>query len=91
MTGEIIKAIGKFVLAGGGGAAIAWLMFSRLSDRWLDQRFARRLEEFNHEKTQEIERLRHHIASLFSRISKIHEKEFDVLPTAFLKLGIPAL
>ncbi len=83
---EIIPALAKFIAAGGGGAAISWLIFSKFGDRWLEQRFATRLEQFKHDKSQEIEQLRHQIASLFSRISKIHEKEFDILPTAFLKL-----
>jgi hypothetical protein len=82
---EILKVIGKFTAAGGGGAAIAWLIFSKFGDRWLEQRFATRLEQFKHEKAQEIERLRHQITSVFSRISKIHDKEFEVLPAAFLK------
>lgn len=48
--------------------------------------FATRLEQFRHEKSQELEQLRHQINSTFSRVSKIHEREFDVLPAAFLKL-----
>jgi hypothetical protein len=86
LTSEITKAVAKFVAAGGGGAAIAWLIFSRLGNRWLEQRFATRLEQFKHEKAQEIERLRQQITSTFSRISKIHEREFEILPVAFLKL-----
>lgn len=85
---EIIKVIAKFTAAGGGGAVIAWLIFSKLGDRWLEQRFATRLEQFKHEKAQEIERVRHQISSVFSRISKIHEKEFEILPAAFLKLHL---
>ena len=45
---EVIKVAAKFVAAAGGGAAIAWLIFSKFGDRWLEQRFAKRLEEFKH-------------------------------------------
>lgn len=72
--------------AGGGGAVIAWAIFAKFGDRWLEHRFAKRLEAFKHEEAKELEHLRHQITSLFSRISKIHEKEFEVLPTAFLYL-----
>ena len=86
MLSKVAETIGALLVAGGGGAAIAWGIFSKFGDRWLEQRFATRLEQFRHEKAQEIERLRHQIAAAFSRISKIHDKEFEVLPAAFLKL-----
>src|SRR5207253_1510705 len=44
------------------------------------------LERFRHEQAKEIEHLRHEINSLFSRVSKIHEREFEVLPAAWQKL-----
>jgi hypothetical protein len=39
-----------------------------------------------HIQQKEIEGLRHTIQSMFSRISKIHEKEFEVLPKAWFML-----
>jgi hypothetical protein len=83
---SVAQLVGAFLAAGGGGAVIAWAIFAKLGDRWFENRFAQRLETFKHEQTKEIEQLRHRIAALFSRISKIHEKEFKILPTAWLKL-----
>jgi len=86
MIGELLKNLGSFIAAGGGGAAIAWVIFKKLGDGWLADRFAKRLETFKYEQVKDLEQLRHKITSLFSRISKIHEKEFEVLPMAWLKL-----
>ena len=83
---DLLKTLGALAAASGCGAGIAWAIFTKLGDRWLEERFAKRLETFKHEQTKEIEQLRHRITSLFSRISKIHEKEFEVLPEAWLKL-----
>jgi hypothetical protein len=83
---SVLRVAAELLAAGGGGAAVAWAIFAKFGDRWLEQRFAVRMEEFKHAKTTEIENLRHSIASLFSRISKVHEKEFEVLPTAWFKL-----
>src|SRR6266849_6971153 len=86
MTGEVLKTLGSILAAGGGGAVVAWGIFAKFSDGWLAEKFAKRLETFKHEQAKELEHLRHTITSLFSRISKIHEKEFEVLPTAWHKL-----
>jgi|HubBroStandDraft_6_1064221.scaffolds.fasta_scaffold01006_2 hypothetical protein len=86
MTDEVLKTLLAILAAGGGGAAIAWAIFAKFGDRWLKHRFEKRLEMFKHEEAKELEHLRHQITSLFSRISKIHEKEFEILPIAFLNL-----
>ena len=63
--------------------------------KWIDHRFGVRLEafkaaqqakleEFKSDQQKELERLRHRLSS---RISKIHEKEFEVLPRAWFMLN----
>src|SRR5215475_3939470 len=73
----------KIIAAGGGGAAVAFGIFAALGKRWLEHVFAQKLERFRHEQAKEIEHVRYEINSLFSRVSKIHEREFEVLPTAW--------
>lgn len=84
-------SIGRLLVVGGGGAVIAFGLFRWLGKRWLkgwiDQYFQKQLEEFKHEKNKELEQLRHDINTLFSRISKVHEKEFEVLPNAWKLLN----
>jgi hypothetical protein len=66
-----------------------------LGKKWVEQHLGERLEKFKTDRQKELEglkseqqkdleRLRH---LLSSRISKIHEKEFEVLPKAWLALN----
>jgi len=77
---------GAIVALGGGSAAIAYGLFRWLGKSWLDQHFKKQLERLKHDQQKEIEQFRHQINSLFSRVSKIHEKEFEVLPRAWTLL-----
>ena len=84
----VFTALGALVAAGGGGALIAWGIFRQLGGGWLDQRFKKQLETLKHEQQRELEHLRHAINSEFSRISKVHQKEFEVLPEAWRLLHV---
>ena len=83
----IAKWTAALLAAGGGGAVVAYSVFNQFGKKWLDQHFKKNLEELKHAQQQEIELLKHQINSLFSRVSKIHEKEFEVLPKAWLMLN----
>lgn len=48
--------------------------------------FAQQIEVMKHEHQKELEELRTKSQSTFSRISKVHEKEFEILPTTWFKL-----
>ena len=84
------------LLVVGGPSALAALATTAGLWKWLGQKWVERrlekfktgqqkeLEGFKSERQKELERLRH---LLSSRISKIHEKEFEVLPEAWLKLN----
>jgi len=69
-------------------AAAAYAAFQLLGKKWLDARFAERLEKFKHDQNQEIERLRFRINALMDRTSKLHQHEFEVLPKVWEKLGV---
>jgi len=88
------------VLIIGGPSVVAALvatasLWKWLGQKWVEQRLGERLEKFKTEQQKELERLKaeqqkelerlRHLLS--SRISKIHEKEFDVLPKAWLMLN----
>lgn len=83
---EIFEFIGKVFAIGGGAAAIAYWLFTYMGKKWLDGKFAERLEAFKHEQNLHMEQYRFEINSLFNRVTKIHEKEFEVLPMAWSKL-----
>jgi hypothetical protein len=86
-------ALGNLGVAIGGAVAL----FKWFGQKWLENRFAKDLEEFKsqktqaleeikHERTKEIEAIRRTVQWEYSRISKIHEKEFEVLPEAWFLL-----
>ena len=77
---EILQFIGKVVAYGGGAAAVAYGLFIFLGKRWIESIFSERLETFKHEQNKEIENVKYEINALLSRVTKIHEKEFEVLP-----------
>ncbi|MFZ0312914.1 MAG: hypothetical protein WAL85_09425, partial [Candidatus Korobacteraceae bacterium] len=79
----LFALIGKVIIAGGGGAVVAYGLFQAFGRSWINQYFNKRLELFKHDQQIELEQLRHDINSLFSRISKVHEKEFEILPKAW--------
>lgn len=82
----LLQSIGTGVaLALLGIGAFKWFG-KKWTQGWIEQRFAKQLETMKHEHQKELENVRHAIQSMFSRISKIHEKEFDVLPKAWFML-----
>ena len=72
---DLFKFIGQVVLYGGGSAAIAFLLFSLLGKNLIESWFSKNLKSYEYQ-----------INSLFNRVTKIHEKEFEVLPQAWGKL-----
>ena len=86
MENTIIIFIGKILLTGGGCAAVAYGLFRFFGEKWIESKFAKSLESHKHDLNEELEKLRLKINIQFSRITKIHEKEFDVLPDAWLKM-----
>jgi hypothetical protein len=82
----ILEFIGKVIAYGGGGAVAAYLLFTFLGKKWIEGKFAERLEAYKGDLKKELEQTRYEINVLFSRITKIHEKEFEVLPEAWSKM-----
>ena len=86
MQSALFPWLASIVAAGGGGAAVAFLLFRSLGAAWLDSRFAKSLESHRHAQNREIEALKYRINSLFDRTVKLHQKEFDVVPEAWMLL-----
>ena len=86
MVETVFQFVGKLVLYGGGAVALAYTLFVFLGKNWIENRFATRLEEYKSAQNRELENVRYRITALFSRVTKIHEKEYEVLPTAWAKL-----
>lgn len=83
---EAVKLVISVIAFGGSIAAAAYAIFKLFAEKWIETRFAERLKTFEHEKTRELERLRLEINSTFSRVAKLHDREFTILPTLWEKL-----
>ena len=84
---QVLKFVGAVVLAGGGVSLIAYQAFKHLAARWLDSKFDERLQALRHAHGKELEQLRFKIAALLDRTTKLHQKEFELLPEAWSKLN----
>src|SRR5713226_6531111 len=84
---QVLKVIGWIVLAGGGLSLIVYQVFKQLATKWLDAKFEERQQALKHQHGQEIEQLRFKISALLDRATKLHQREFEVLPEAWSKLN----
>jgi hypothetical protein len=83
---EIADRLLRTIGVGGGGIAIGYFLFKSLATKWLDGKFAERLEAYKHQQQKELEQLRFQINALFDRLTKLHQREFQVLPEAWALL-----
>jgi hypothetical protein len=85
----LVSVLGYVVVAVSGltgvGLFLLWL-FQTAAQKWLGAKFDRQLEAFKHEQQIEIERLKFSISAQLDRATKLHQREFDVLPKAWRKL-----
>ena len=86
MSEEILKFIGRVVAYGGGGVAVAYGLFIFFGKKWMENKFSQRLEEYKNDQRKELEDFKLKINTLFNRVTKIHEKEIEVLPECWSKL-----
>lgn len=82
----LLKAAGFIVVTGGGAAVLIIGPFRYLADKWLTSKFDKRLEQFKHAQQVEMENLRFKISTLFDRTTKLHQREFEVVPAAWALL-----
>lgn len=80
------NSIATIVIAGGGGAAVAFGIFRYLGQKWLDDRFASRLEMLRHENAKETERFKLTMSRELDRATKLSAREFEALPEMWAAL-----
>jgi hypothetical protein len=86
MWSSTMAALGTVVAVGGGAAAIAFLLFRFLGEKWINAKFEQRLAAYKHAQQEELERLKFKINALMDRTTKLHQREFDVIPEAWAAL-----
>jgi hypothetical protein len=82
-----LAAIGAFITAGGTIVLLAFGVFKKFGENWLNAKFNERLEAFRHVQQKELEELRFRINSLFDRKTKLHQKEYEVIPGAWARIA----
>jgi len=80
---SLLATFGVAVAALGGLGLIAFQIFRWLGASWLSAKFDERLEAFKSAQLQQLEQLKFKINALLDRTTKLHEKEFEVLPEAW--------
>lgn len=80
MANEVFEYLGKALVIGGGASFVAYQAFKHLAAKWLDARFEKNLQQLVHDQNKEIERLRSDLTKSFDRATKLHQREFEVLP-----------
>lgn len=83
----ILATVGAFALSGVTLTGIAYWIFKTFSEKWLNNKFAERLEAFKHAQQKELEEQKFNISKLLDRTTKLHAREFEVLPTAWAMLN----
>jgi hypothetical protein len=86
MEEKILKYFLDVIAAGGTAGLVTFGLFKWLGQNWMENRFKKSLEAYRHEQNKELEQYKQKVNALFRRITKIHEKEFEVLPIAWQKL-----
>ena len=80
MANEVFEYIGKALVVGGGASVVAYQAFKHFAAKWLDARFQKNFQQLVHDQNKEIERLKNELTKSFDRATKLHQREFDVLP-----------
>src|ERR1700674_4226477 len=83
---EILGSILSFFGAIGAVVGAAYLFFKFLGEKWLTAKFDERLAAYKHAQQRELEELKGKINALMDRTTKLHQREFEVLPEVWGRL-----
>ena len=83
---SILTVFGGLSAAAIAVVSVAYGLFRWFGEKFIEAKFASNLEALKHEKQKELEQIKFEINKLFDRSTKFHQKEFDILPTAWAML-----
>lgn len=83
MEAQIGKFIANLFVYAGSAALIAFGLFKTLGEKWMDTKFAQRLKTLEHGYAIELSKLKQRLDTAASGISRLHQKESEVLPEAW--------
>lgn len=79
----IAELILWFMSTVGVGAAASFVLFRWLGSKWIESKFAERLESFRHENAKELQRFTAEVDGELSATLRTQEKEFESLSEAW--------
>ena len=82
----VLQSHTPLLIASVGGAVTVITILRLFGSKWIDKYFSQKLRLFERRQQEIILHQQHQINSLFSRVSKIHEKEYEVLPRVWMLL-----
>ena len=83
---KIFEPIVQIIAYGGAAAAFSYAIFRFLGKKWIENRFDERLKHYGHELEKELERFKYEMKSRFNGVTRIRDKEFEILPQAWEKM-----
>ncbi len=84
---EILAWLGQFGIALAASTGLAYLLFKFFAERWIESKFATRLEQLRGEQAQQLAQLNYRINTALKRVNQIQEREFQVLSELWGKLN----
>jgi len=87
MNMESFVNVVLYLLSAVGGATVLWQVLKVLVSKWLDDKLKRSLQSMRHDHEREIELLKADLTKSFDRASKLHHREFEVLPAVWEKVA----
>ena len=85
--GPLLALLGSLALGGSVITALAFGLFKAFGENWLSNRFAERLAAFRHDQAKELEQVKFEIGKLMDRTTKLHQREFEILPKAWSRMA----
>jgi hypothetical protein len=83
---QIIVALGGASVIAVATASGCFVLFRLLGEKWMSSKFDEKLAAYKHEQQKELEQLKFKITGLLDRATKLHQREFDILPEAWTRL-----
>lgn len=87
MASDSFSLFSQIIVAGGGLSLVIYQIFKHLSAKWLDNRFEKNFQHLIHEQNKELEKLKADLTKSFDKATKLHQREFEILPDVWSKLN----
>ena len=83
MIESLWQYVGQVVVLGGGGVAVGFALFKFLGEKWLDGKFAERLQTLKAAQDEQLRHVQSFIDREIHRARKLYDREFETLSEAW--------